>query len=313
MSHLSNAPLVMIWRRVYDLPALRPKVERINGWEEVSADSYSVMYDAGAVLVGYWNQSDLLLAQTEISDDTCTKETQSSRTVAFNPSNQLILAVEDTSAVLTRLSHFAGQPLRPAMLSDDAGQTVSFVDEVGNITRFLKPSQSGARGLIGQRLTALAKGGLGPSGSFHPVVGYELLSSDLDASREFYQETLRLQVESVGDDELVIATGKLLLTIRREPTAGLVNMVRETGKLKDDLLVFHHPYVESAVEDLSREGIEFPNAIEDSPHGRLASFEDPDGHALSVWQPPRKNRDQTMNHFAVLDRLVAGPAGSVTA
>lgn len=312
MAHPTELPLVMIWRRVHDLPSLRPQVDRIYGWHEVSADGYSVMYDAGTVLVAYWQQSQLLLTQAEeTADTTCTIETQLTRTSAFNPSNQLILAVEDTGGALRRLSQFAGRSLRPSVRSDRTGEAISFVDEVGNTTRYLRPAEGRSGEPITRRVRALDAAGFKPNGSFHPVVGYELLASDLETSREFYEDVLRLRAERSGDDEVIFDTGNLPLILRREPTAGLVTMVRGTGKLKDDLVVFHHPDVESAVYGLSRRGARFPNGIEDSPHGRLATFEDPDGHALSVWQPPTQDRDRTMNHFAVLERLLVGPSSSL--
>jgi predicted enzyme related to lactoylglutathione lyase len=330
MTTLTYAPLVMIWRRVSDLPAAKRNVSRVNGWPAVGEDGYSAMYDAGNVLVAFWNQAEFLreqarpagrrpasgpagsVAKVELAQPTeaCSDQNLTARSTAYNPSNQLTLVVEDTGLVTETLSTLTGRPLRPLEVRDRMGRAISFVDDVGNTTRYVRLSKAAAANGIGRRLKSLRDAGLPASGTFHPVIGYELLVSDASASREFYGDVLGLRADSTAADEdsMAFDTGNVLLTLRSEPSAGLVRTIERAGKLADDLAVFYSDNVEVAVDELSRKGVRFPNGIEDSQHGRLAVFKDPDGHALSLWQPPARGQETRIDYFPVLDRLLASAA-----
>jgi catechol 2,3-dioxygenase-like lactoylglutathione lyase family enzyme len=312
VTDLKSDPLVIIWRRVLDLPTVKRSVRRINGWPLVGEDGYSVIYDAGNILVGYWNQAEFLaqeslspaekVALEEACADSCgcTVTSAKARGNAFNPSNQLTVAVPSTGAVAQRLGSLLGKAIRPPEARDGAGRAIAFVDDVGNTTRYLELSAAAAGGELGQRARRAS--------GFHPVVGYELLVSDLDASRRFYEGTLGLRVDSASQDTVVLDTGNLFLTLKREPSVGLVRTIRRAGKLGDDMVVFHTEDVERTSAGLTRKGVVFPKGIEDSQHGRLAIFEDPDGHTLAAWQAPARSPRPEIDYFFVLDRLLGSAA-----
>jgi predicted enzyme related to lactoylglutathione lyase len=313
MTNLSNSPLVIIWRRVLDLPTTKRRVRSVHGWPLVGEDGYSAIYDAGSVLVGYWNQAEFLAQEPALSyendaelPESCHSDpsiTSSTRGTTFNPSNQLTLGVEDIGGVGQRLGRLLGKAIHPSKLEDEAGSAMSFVDEVGNTTRYLKLSNSAASGAMGTRLRALREAGLNGNG-VHPAIGYELLVSDLEASRRFYGSALGLHANSIAEDAVVFDTGNLLLTLKREPSVGLVRTLRRARKLGDDLVVFYNEDLEKATSDLGRRGVVFPKGIEDSQHGRLAVFKDPDGHTLAAWQPPPRNQKPAIDYTFVLDRLL---------
>lgn len=310
MADLKHDPLVIIWRRVLDLPTVKRSVRRVNGWPLVGEDGYSVVYDAGNILVGYWNQAEFL-AQGALSPDEkgaavealkatcdcgCTIVNAKARGNAFNPSNQLTVAVESADGVAQQLGSLLRKAIRPPELEDGAGRAIALVDDVGNTTRYLELSALAAGGELGQRARRVS--------GFHPAVGYELLVSDLDASRKFYEGTLGLRVDSTSRDAVVFDTGNLFLTLKREPSVGLVRTIRRVGKLGDDLVVFHTEDVEETTSGLTRKGVVFSKGIEDSEHGRLAIFEDPDGHILAAWQAPARSPKPEIDYFFVLDRLL---------
>jgi hypothetical protein len=87
-----------------------------------------------------------------------------------------------------------------------------------------------------------------------------------------------------------------------------VRTIRRAGKLGDDLVVFHTEDIEGTTSGLSRKGVVFPKGIEDSQHGRLAIFEDPDGHTLAAWQAPARSPRPEIDYFFVLDRLLGSAA-----
>jgi predicted enzyme related to lactoylglutathione lyase len=45
--------------------------------------------------------------------------------------------------------------------------------------------------------------------------------------------------------------------------------------------------LDGAVEELSGKGVDFAGGISEHPWGRLASFHDPDGNSLQLYEPPR--------------------------
>lgn len=308
---LSDSTLVMIWRRVSDLGSMKTTVSRVNGWSLIGEDGYSAMFDAGNALVSYWSQQDFLTRNAPKNGDdpdavlrsrtaaasagtACTIDTEIARVTAYNPSNQMTLAVGDperTAKLLQRGS------LRAATQEASA----AFVDDSGNSTRY-QPVAGLDRGKIGVRLQSLRDNGLLDREGFLPLVSYELLVSNVAASRAFYQNTLGLRLESEGDGEAIFNTGNVSLRIRQEESVGLVKSLRQA--LLNDLVVFHTDDIEQTVHSLGQAGVNFPNGIEDSSHGRLATFRDPDGHGLSVWQAPAKNVPQDIEYFPVLDRLL---------
>lgn len=304
---LSDAPVVMIWRRTtLNLATVQSQVEGTHGWPAVGQDAYSLLYDAGNVLVGYWNQADYLAAGVALEAE-CSGLSRLMHPTAFNPSNQLTLAVDDTGAVARRLSKLAGRAMQPAAIKGPLGQAVTFVDSAGNTTRYLRLSNDAAKSGLGPRLKSLQDSGQRDASS--PVVGYELLVSDLPASRRFYTDVLGLTVAAEGPDSVAFDAGNLLLTLRMEPAAGMVSAIKMTGKLGDDLVNFHRPDVQGTFLELRARGVRFPRGIEDSSHGRVAVFEDPDGHTLAIWQPPPRFPEPEVNYFPVLDRILGGATG----
>jgi predicted enzyme related to lactoylglutathione lyase len=45
--------------------------------------------------------------------------------------------------------------------------------------------------------------------------------------------------------------------------------------------------LEDAVQRLQGQGVEFPGEISEHPWGRVASFKDPDGNDLQLYEPPK--------------------------
>lgn len=327
MAKLSEAPLVMIWRRVADLLAIGRQTHRLNAWPSLGQDTYSSIYDAGNVLLAYWNQTDYLTRgstdpdadpspqpspiQTKnvFDNSQCTVVNQAIRAEAFNSSNQLTLATNDGAAVQQRLSTLVGYPVNPVVESDSLGSSFSFVDEVGNTTRWVEVNGTGPA--LKRRLKALEENDWS-DGTGNPAIFYELLVADFPAALIFYRDVLGLKVLESTPSSARFDTGALVLTIRQEPAVGLVGSLRQSGKLHDDLAVFHVDDVQATVDALKIDGMSFPRGIEDSDHGRLATFEDLDGHSLSIWQPPPRLPAPDIDYFPVLDRLLAAASPAPT-
>jgi predicted enzyme related to lactoylglutathione lyase len=122
--------------------------------------------------------------------------------------------------------------------------------------------------------------------------------SDLDNSHEFYGGVLGLTT----DASCAFVCGRVTIQLRRESAIGLVKSLNRMQRLMGDWAVFHVTDIETTAARLENRGVRFPSGIEDSQSGRIAYFNDPDGHSLNLWQPPGEPTE--MNYFPVLTRLI---------
>ena len=104
--------------------------------------------------------------------------------------------------------------------------------------------------------------------------------NDMDRATEFYSGTLGLRLkDNHGEWAEIDADGLTIgLNARDEeqpsPEGGAVIAFRPDGDLDD------------AVERLQEQGVEFAGGISEHAWGRVASFKDPDGNSLQLFEPP---------------------------
>jgi predicted enzyme related to lactoylglutathione lyase len=103
--------------------------------------------------------------------------------------------------------------------------------------------------------------------------------SDIDRSITFYRDRLRLsELQHEGDWAQLDANGLHLgLNAREKPTGNggaVIAFQPENG-------------LESAVHELRDSGVDIAGDISDHPWGRVATFKDPDGNDLQLYEPPR--------------------------
>lgn len=104
--------------------------------------------------------------------------------------------------------------------------------------------------------------------------------SDMDRARDFYGNTLGLEeLSNEGEWAEFEANGlRIGLNARDEESAqghggGVLAFQPEGG-------------IDGAVEELRGKGVEFAGEIADHPWGRVATFHDPDGNDLQLYEPP---------------------------
>ena len=273
---LTGSTLVMIWRTVSDLSSAERFATELLEWPKIGSDSYSVLYDAGNIMVGFWEQEKLLnltrtsrstLVATALSGERACGQLSLSRYVLVaNPACELQFTTN-----LSRLTTAFGWPAAvPASQPDRA-----FVDKDGN---YFSVSNSG-------------------SANNH-VTAYNLMVSDLDVSVKFYSDVLGL----VTDSSRAFICGKVAIGLREETAIGLVKSLNRVQRLMGDWAVFHVTDIETTAARLENRGVSFPHGIEDSRFGRVAYFNDPDGHSLNLWEPPSEPAE--INYFPVLTRLI---------
>ena len=105
--------------------------------------------------------------------------------------------------------------------------------------------------------------------------------TDMKRAVKFYSDTLGMSVEMQEDEwaELTADGLKIGLNGREEETpsgeGGAVLALRPAAG------------IDSAVSDLKGKGVEFTDDISDHPWGRVATFHDPDGNSLQLYEPPQ--------------------------
>lgn len=321
---LKNSPVVMVWRRVSDLEQAATFADKVARWPLVGGNEYAKIYDAGTTVVGYWVQDLLkkvvakdqgvkaeeLKASALAGGNSCGALNFNQFALVSNPATEILLAPTTFQTTVQSLSK--SFKLSPNIVRAKAGETLSFVDEDGNFSGFFRPGKAALTGTAGSRLKSLmtrlpqggAKGRVSKTSS--QFIGFNILVSDVKRSQKFYKEVLGLRSLKADKGEAKFDLGTMILSIRREPAIGLVQSLARTGRLLGDWIMFHVNDINSAVEALKKKGVEFPLGIEESGHGLGAFFQDPDGHSLTVWQPPNQPLD--IDYFPVLQRVLSNAA-----
>jgi predicted enzyme related to lactoylglutathione lyase len=102
--------------------------------------------------------------------------------------------------------------------------------------------------------------------------------SDLEQALGFYRDRLGLKElrHESGWAELDANGLRLGLNAKEDPAGagGAVIAFQPEGGL------------DSAVEELRSAGVEVPGEISEHPWGRVATFKDPDGNDLQLYEPP---------------------------
>ena len=105
---------------------------------------------------------------------------------------------------------------------------------------------------------------------------------DTDRAVDFYQNTLGLSlVKQDGDWAEFEADGLRIGLNGREPEG--------SGSSQGGPVLTFRPddSLETTMEDLQGRGVEFPAGISEHNWGRVATFEDPDGNDLQLYEPPK--------------------------
>ena len=101
---------------------------------------------------------------------------------------------------------------------------------------------------------------------------------DTQTSVQFYRDTLGLKVVETFPDGALLGTGGILIGIHREEG----DRKSQPGGTS---IILHTRDIEKSFDMLRQRGVEFPRKIESEPYGRIATFKDPDGYLLELWQP----------------------------
>jgi catechol 2,3-dioxygenase-like lactoylglutathione lyase family enzyme len=103
-----------------------------------------------------------------------------------------------------------------------------------------------------------------------------LLTQDIPRAKRFYAETLGLEIETEGDDDMEFRAGQVTLDIFNSSSIGQPFAPSPAG------LALRVPDVASAREELESKGVAFDGETIDTGVCHMAFFKDPDGNALML-------------------------------
>ncbi len=103
--------------------------------------------------------------------------------------------------------------------------------------------------------------------------------SDMHKALEFYGETLGLDIEQQEDDWSLVTAGSVSI--------GLNGRNEENSGGEGGAVIAFRPSedIEEAVQALSAEGVEIAGGVTEHPWGKVATFLDPDGNELQLYEP----------------------------
>jgi len=294
---LERAPVVMIWRRVSSLENTKKFVDKVLSFPALGHDPTSIMYDGGGAIVGY------SIHEVAPSNDPlyamCSEVGLQEFAIQNNPASSLVLAPVDFRNSARKL--FDDRQSASAAVRTPSGESLSFLDEDGNYCCFQRLSQAALMGDAGVKLHHILRNRWAPPDPLittvaddkrikmdktmdNPMIGIDLMVSDLQVAGRFYKDVLGLRPLDSSTGEMKFDIGNLVLTLRLEPSNSLVSFLRRSGRLLGDWIVFWTPDIEGVSKELTAKGIKFPAGIEKSPIGDTAYFNDPDGYSLVLWK-----------------------------
>ncbi|MDQ3893142.1 MAG: VOC family protein [Actinomycetota bacterium] len=102
------------------------------------------------------------------------------------------------------------------------------------------------------------------------------LTQDIQRAKRFYAETLGLEIETEGPDDMEFRAGQVTLDIFNPESVGQPFAPSPAG------LALRVPDVDAARAELESKGVEFDGETIETSVCRMASFKDPDGNALML-------------------------------
>jgi catechol 2,3-dioxygenase-like lactoylglutathione lyase family enzyme len=101
-----------------------------------------------------------------------------------------------------------------------------------------------------------------------------VLTQDIKRAKQFYTETLGLEIESEGESDMEFRCGQVTLDVFDPSSIGQPFAVSPAG------LALRVADVDAARAELEAKGVVFDGETIETGVCRMASFKDPDGNAL---------------------------------
>ena len=103
--------------------------------------------------------------------------------------------------------------------------------------------------------------------------------TDMNRALEFYGDTLGLDIEQQDDEWSMVLAGHVRIGLNGRPeeaAGGEGGAVIAFGVAEE---------IEDAIESLKADGVEIAGDVTEHPWGKVATFRDPDGNELQLYEP----------------------------
>lgn len=105
-------------------------------------------------------------------------------------------------------------------------------------------------------------------------------TTNMNRAVEFYHLSLGFKLLFKRDDWSEFDIGGQRLALRK------VDILQEDNHSSTPGVSFLAQPIEQVIADLAQKGILLARDLEVYPHGKMASFQDPDGNILGLYEPP---------------------------
>ncbi len=142
-----------------------------------------------------------------------------------------------------------------------------------------------------------------------PLAAIWFQCKNLDESKRFYKDVVGLKpLEDETGIHFDLGNTRLSLLQKRKQQE---EIKRGTGP-GDHLVFIIENHFETVCDDLVKRGAKLrPKKIQEDSIGKAAWLEDPDGHVIYLWQPPKrdsknfKNVETVIYHYESVSRALA--------
>ena len=105
---------------------------------------------------------------------------------------------------------------------------------------------------------------------------------DLDEALKFYSDILGLRLLVQNEDWIEFNVGGQRLALQKSETS-------PSSSKSGAMVWLEAKPIEEAIQHLKKNKINFINELEVLSYGKTASFRDPDGNLIGLYEPPEKN------------------------
>ncbi len=115
-------------------------------------------------------------------------------------------------------------------------------------------------------------------------VHYE--TENLDRALKFYKDVLGLTLRVQNREWIEFDVGSQRLALRKVDT---MTRQLEASRPTGAMVWLEARPIEQAIAHLNKNKIKFFNELDIFPYGKTATFADPDGNSIGLYEPPEKN------------------------
>jgi predicted enzyme related to lactoylglutathione lyase len=147
-----------------------------------------------------------------------------------------------------------------------------------------------------------------------PLAAITFPSKDIEASKRFYKdiiglEQIEIDEENTKSKSLHFDLGNIRLTLTPVSPS---KSEKSSAPPSSQLVFVIENSIDKVYEDLAKRGVKFKSKkIYEDSSGKSASFADPDGNVIILWQPPRRDTknfkgvEGIVRHYELVSRALA--------